>query len=201
MSLHRGLAGAKLRRNLLVPQAGHGERHHLALALRQRFVPPADLGQTGPLMSCRAVTINRVLHRVEQLLVTKRLSQKVHRASLQGLHRHRNVPVRGDEHDLDRWIRMGQLTLKIEAAHSRKSHVQHKAARGVRPLGLQEFLWCLERLRSETHRAEKSRQGFTYRWIVVDDVDDRVVAAHGRSLHPGRTNPKVALTMLVSAWP
>src|SRR4029434_9590642 len=123
MSLHRGLAGVELRRDLFVQQAGHDECHDLTLARRQRFVPPSQLGQIRPLTSGSAVTINRLLNGVEQLLVTKRLREKVHRASLQGLHRHWNVTMSGDEHDLHRWIRMGKLTLKIEAAQSGESHV------------------------------------------------------------------------------
>jgi len=74
-------------------------------------------------MSYGAVTINRLLNSVEQLLITKRFREKVHRAGLQGLHRHWNVTMSGDEHDLDRWIRIGKLTLQIEAAQSRESHV------------------------------------------------------------------------------
>jgi len=136
MSLHRGLAGVELRRDLFVQQAGHDEWHNLTLALRQRFVPPTKLGQIRPLTSCSAVTIDRLANGVKQLLVTKRFREEVYRAGLQGLHRHWNVTVRGDENDLDRWIRIGQLTLKIETAQSRESHVQDKAARNVRPLGV-----------------------------------------------------------------
>src|SRR5262249_23145542 len=125
----------ELRRDLFVQQPGHHECQDLALALRQRFVPPSQPRQIRPLTSSRAVTINRLLNSVEELLVTKRFREEVYRAGLQGLHRHWNVTMRGDEHDLDRWIRMGKLTLKIETAHSRESHVQDKAARCVRPLG------------------------------------------------------------------
>jgi len=123
MSLHGGLAGVELRRDLFVQQAAHHERHDLTLALRQQFVPPSQLGQIRPPTSCGPVTINRLPNGVEQLLVTKRFREEVHRAGLQGLHRHWNVTMSGDEHDLDRWIRRGKLTLKIEAAQSRESHV------------------------------------------------------------------------------
>jgi len=135
MSLDRGLAGVELCRDLFVQQPGHHERHDLPLALRQRFVPPSQLGHTCPLMSCNAVMLNRLLNRVEKLLVTKRFREEVHRAGLQGLHRHWNVTVSGHEHDLDWWIGLGKLLLDVEATQSRKSHVQDKAARCVRPLG------------------------------------------------------------------
>jgi|SRR6266566_9224706 len=123
MSLHRGLAGVELRRDLFVQQAAHNERHDLTLALRQRFVPTSPLGQIRPPTSCGAATIDRLPNGVKELLVTKRFREEVHRAGLQGLHRHWNVTMSGDEHDLDRWIRRGKLTLKIEAAQSRESHV------------------------------------------------------------------------------
>src|SRR5262245_66191335 len=97
-----------------------------------------------PLTSCSAVTINRLPNGVKQLLVTKRFREEIYRAGLQGLHCHWNVTMRGDENYLDRWIRIGKLTLKIETAQSRESHVQDKAARRVRPLSVQKLLGCLE---------------------------------------------------------
>jgi hypothetical protein len=170
MSLHRGFAGVELRRDLFVQQTGHDERHDLTLTLRQRFVPPSPLGQTSPLISSSAVTLDRLLNGVEELLVTKRFREKVHRAGLQRLHRHWNVPMSADEHDGDWSIGFGKLVLKVEATQSRESHVQDKAARGVGPLASQEFLGGLKRLRSEAYRFEEPREGFTHEWIIVDDV-------------------------------
>jgi hypothetical protein len=134
MSLDRGLAGVELCRDLFVQQTGHDECHDLTLTLRQRFVPPSQLGQTCPLLSCSAVTLNPLLNSIEELLVTKRLREKVHRARLQRLHRHWNVPMSADEHDGDWSIGLGKLVLKVEATQSRESHVQDEAARCVRPL-------------------------------------------------------------------
>src|SRR5262245_61732956 len=131
-------------------------------------------------MSCSAVTVDRLLNSVEELLITKRLREKGHGSSLQGLHRHWHVPVGADEYDWGRRIRVDELALKIKATRSRQSHVEDKAARCVGALAAQEFLGRLERLHLETHRAEKPREGLTHRRIVVDDQDDRVIAAHSR---------------------
>ncbi len=84
-----------------------------------------------------------------------------------------------DEHDLNRRIDIGKLTLKIKAAQTRESHVEDKATRCIGALGSCEFLGSLERLRSEANRAKKPREGFTHQLIVVDDKHHRVVAAHG----------------------
>jgi hypothetical protein len=70
------------------------------VGIRQRFVPPSQLGHIRPLTSCTAVTINRLLNGVKQLLVAKRFREEVHRAALQGLHRHWNITMSGDENDL-----------------------------------------------------------------------------------------------------
>jgi hypothetical protein len=113
----------ELRRDLFVQQAGHNESHDLTLALRQRFVPPSQLGHIRPLTSCSAVTINRLQNGVKQLLVAKRFREEVHRAGLQRLHCHWNITMTGDENDLDWWIHFGQLALEIEAAQSREPHV------------------------------------------------------------------------------
>jgi hypothetical protein len=123
MSLYGCFAGAELRRDLFVEQTCHDERHHLVLARRKRLVPPTPLGQLCPLISCRAVARNRLLNGVEELLVTKRFREEVHRAGLQRLHCHWNITMTGDENDLDRWIHFGQLALEIEAAQSREPHV------------------------------------------------------------------------------
>src|SRR5215475_7543478 len=130
-------------------------------------------------MSCSAVSVNRLMNGVEELLVTKRLREKVHGPSLQGLHRHWHVPMGADEYDLGRRIHVDELALKIKAAQSRQSHVEDKAARCVGAFGAQEFLGRLERVRSEAHRVEESREGVTHRWVIVDDKHDRVIAAHG----------------------
>jgi len=179
MSLHGCLAGAELHRDLFVDRARGNECHDLALARRQRFVPPSQLDQLRPVISYRTVAINRLLNGVEKLLVTKGFREKVHRPRLQGLHRHGDITMSGDEHDLDRWIRRGKLALKVEAAQSRESHVEDEAARCVGALGSQEFLGRPERLRSEAYRTEKPRKGFTHRRVIVDDEDHRVIAAHG----------------------
>jgi hypothetical protein len=119
VSFHGGFAGAELGGDLFVKRTPHDECHDLTLALRQRFVPASQLAQLCPLLSCRTVTINRLLNGVEELLVAKRFREEVHRAGLQGLDRHWNITMSGDENDLDRWIHVGQLALEIEAAQSR----------------------------------------------------------------------------------
>jgi hypothetical protein len=55
VNLHGSLAGAELRRDLLVEQARHDQRHDFAFPLRQRFIPPSQLGQLCSLLSHRAV--------------------------------------------------------------------------------------------------------------------------------------------------
>src|SRR5262249_46281742 len=96
----------------------------------------ATSGGSTAVGTYNAGTINRLPDGGKQLLGTKRFREEVYRAGLQGLHRHWNVTMRGDENDLDRWIRIGKLTLKIETAQSWESHVQDKTARRVRPLGV-----------------------------------------------------------------
>jgi hypothetical protein len=51
------------------------------------------------LFSRRTVTLESLLNRVEQILVSKGLRQKIHGARLQGPDRHWNVSVRGNKDD------------------------------------------------------------------------------------------------------
>jgi len=76
-------------------------------------------GHLGQFISRGAIARNRLLNGVEELLVTERFREKLHGSSLHGLHRHWNVTMSSDEHDLDRRIHAGNLALKIKTAQSR----------------------------------------------------------------------------------
>jgi Outer membrane efflux protein len=147
------------------------------------FLPPGvSLGNSGDFLVC-------LLDRVEQLLIPEGLGQKFHRARLHGLHRHGNVPMTGDEDDGDRDAGLGQLTLEIEAAQSRQSHIQNEASRRVRTLAAQEFLGGRERLHAETDRSDETPERVANRPVVIDDEHHGLVGpSHSAVLQAGRAN-------------
>src|SRR5688500_9546856 len=79
VDLDRALARTQLSCDLLVEEPCHHERHHFPLARSQPTISTAQLGDLGPLLARVAVTFERLLNRVEQLLVTEGLGQELDR--------------------------------------------------------------------------------------------------------------------------
>jgi transcriptional regulator of aromatic amino acid metabolism len=71
-----------------------------------------------------AITFKRGSHCVQDILLAKRLCQKLNRAGLHGFDRHRYIAMRGDENDryIDR--RVGQFLLEIKPIYSGHTNVQ-----------------------------------------------------------------------------
>src|SRR5579859_6929517 len=115
----------------------------------------------------RAVTLQCLLNRVEEILISERLGQKFHGARFHGPDGHRNVSVRGDEYDGDFDAFLDESPLEIETAHLRQSYIEDQTARagvvflakkllgackgfGAQSNGLDEILYRL------THAASSS---------------------------------------------
>src|SRR5205814_877427 len=139
MDLHSDFAGPKLGSYLFIEHARNYQAHDLALACGQRLVMLTQLGTFSVLMTHQAVAIQSLVNRIQQVLVTKGLGQKLDRAGFHGLHGHRNIAVTGDEDDGNAQAGVSQLALKIQTVNSRKSYVQNQAAWTVRPLAAQEI--------------------------------------------------------------
>src|SRR5207244_13514412 len=126
--LDGGFAGSQLPGDLLVEQTGDGGGHHVPLATGQRLIPATKLGKLQPLRACHAITIDRVADGVEQVLLAKRLREKLDCAGLHGPDRHGDITVPGEEDDRQRRVRVGKLLLQVEAAQSREADVEHEAS-------------------------------------------------------------------------
>src|SRR6266850_1024840 len=85
------------------------------------------------------ITIQRLIDRIQQVLVAKGFRQELHRAGFHGLHRHRNIPMPRDEDYWNLKPRFGQLVLKIQTADSGKSHIQNKTTWPIRSLAEEEL--------------------------------------------------------------
>ncbi len=71
MDFYCGLAGADFGGNVLVKHAGDDEGHHLPLSCGQRFITLVQGVDLGLLFSRRAVPLEGLLDRVQQILVPK----------------------------------------------------------------------------------------------------------------------------------
>ena len=97
MHLYGDFTHAHLCRRLFVQQTGNDECHHLAFTFGERLKPDLQIVQVMILNALRAVALESRLHRVQQILLTKRLGQEFDRAGLYRSHRHRYIAVSGDK--------------------------------------------------------------------------------------------------------
>ena len=93
-----------------------------------------QLGEARRVAAPCAVALDGRVDGVEQHLLVERLGEELDRAGLHRAHGHRNVAVPGDEDDRQSDACFRELLLKGESAHARQPHVEHEAARCVRPL-------------------------------------------------------------------
>src|ERR1700730_14905623 len=155
--------------------------HYLALALREHLEPLPQYRNFRPLLPSRPVPFECLLYRVEQILIPKRLGQKLHGAGLHGLYRHRNVTVPRDENNGDANIQFGEFTLEIKPAEPGQSNVEHQAIGSIRRTLLQELLRGNECLGSQPDGFHDARDSVTDGDIIVDYKNRRLIFAHRRS--------------------
>src|SRR5580704_13489689 len=134
MDLHGDFAGPEIRGYLFIEHPGNHKTHDLALACGQRLVTFSQLSKLGLPLPRYAVTIQGLIDRIQQVLVTEGLGQELHGAGFHGSHRHRDVPMGGYKDYWNLNARVGQLVLKVQTVYPRKSHIQNQATWLVRSL-------------------------------------------------------------------
>jgi hypothetical protein len=77
------------------------------------------------------------MHRVEKILVTERLGEKLDGARLHRLNGHRDVAIPGDKNDGEHYPCCCEVALEIEPAPPRQSHIHNKANWAIRLLSPQ----------------------------------------------------------------
>ena len=172
------------------------KRHDLLLARGQLFEQPLELLQALGFLAPFPVALERDGDGVEQILIAERLDQEIDGPGFHRPHRHRHVAVPGDEDDRYVDIRLGELGLKVEPAALRQPDIEHKTARHIGQLGLQQLRSRPEQLDAQTHRAQQAAQRFAQRRIVVDDNDHgllrgRCIARWRAAVHDAATNGTV----------
>src|SRR5271169_1629065 len=121
------------------------------------------------MLAGRSVAVQGLVDRIQQVLVPKGFREELDRARLHGPHSHRNISMTGDEDDGNLDARVGQLPLKVQAAHALKSHIQDKATWPLWMLAPQELLRRCEGFGTQAHRFKHAVDSITHRGIVIDD--------------------------------
>src|SRR5262249_27565666 len=95
---------------------------------------------------------------IQEILLTKRLGQKLNSSGLHGLDRHGNVAVAGNKDDWDIDVGVSKFCLKIQSTHSGQPDIEHQPTRNVWKLARKKFRRCCIRLNLQAHRSKKSRE-------------------------------------------
>jgi len=126
-----------------------------------------------------SVTLDSARDRIEKILVAKRLGEKIDSAGFHGPHRHGDIAMSRYKHDWNSNISLDQLSLEVETAQSRQSHVEHEAAWNIRARPAQELLRRRKDFHPQLNRVKKPRKRLTHRCVIVYDKHDRLVCASG----------------------
>ena len=130
MDFHSNFTRAKFGSGLFVQQATDDQAHNLPFARGQRLVSGSQFRRNSERrLSASLSRSNRMLNRVEQILVVKRFRDEVNRAGLHRAHAHRNIAMAGDENDWNPTVYRCHFPLKLHPAQARQTDIQHEAGR------------------------------------------------------------------------
>src|SRR5262249_30430609 len=118
------------------------------------------------------------MDRIDEILIAKRLRQKLNSPSLHCTHRHRNIAVRRYENHRQPDIHADQFSLKIQPALSWQTNVQHETAGNFLPPESQELLTGRESLDVQPDRPDETLQCRPDRQVIIDDKDSGIKVVH-----------------------
>ena len=165
-------------------RVGGGDRPHLLEHRLQRGAPTdhlvdAAIGQrprSGA--GSRRLAGDGALDRVEQIVGLEGLGEELVRPRLDGLDRHGDVTVAGDEDDGDLHVAPRQLLLQLDPAEAREVHVEDQAGRRLARGPLEEGRRRRVRLDPHPGRSQQRFPAVAGGFVVVDDADQQLLI-HG----------------------
>jgi len=172
MDLDGDFTEPDFRRHLLIHQPRGDKRHDLPFARRELLEQSPQLGKRLFAVASFAVPFDRLCDGVEHVLMAKRLCQEIDRSCFHSPDGHRDVSMTRYHDNGDMNVRIGQLSLEVETAHSGQPDVEHKAAWRVRELLLQEFRRRAEPSWLKADRSEQAAQRIANLRVVINDEDD-----------------------------
>src|SRR4051794_32354078 len=113
MYFHGGFGDAHVAGNLLVEAAFRNLKQYRALPRCQHFESRLDCAQCFFAFSARTVPSEPKIHRIQKILVSKRLREKLDGPALHRLNGHRNIAMSSDEDDRQPNAGRSEVTLKI----------------------------------------------------------------------------------------
>jgi hypothetical protein len=155
-------------RNLFIETSCNDELHDLPLTGRQQVETLTKFSDFSAPGACFAIIFQCLPDCFHQLVFSYRLREKMNGAGFQGMHRHGNVAMAGQENDRQRNTGVIHLALQLQSVHPGHVNVQDHAALGVHRLNGKKFQRRPERLHRQAHRFDQPGQPFPDRYVVVD---------------------------------
>ncbi len=119
---------------LFAQEARNDPRQHFSFTRCQRFEALPQHRDFSISLAPGAVPLQCHLNRIQQILFTKWLGEKLYGPRLHGSHSHRNVAVRSYKDDRDMNVSLGQLVLEVEPTDPWQPDVEDETAGRVRTL-------------------------------------------------------------------
>jgi len=183
MYLHRRFADADIVGNLFVQATGRDLNHNLTFAGAERFETLPERTQGPITLALGTIASEARLDGIEEVLIAERFCQELYGAALHCLDGHRDVAMRCDEDDRHVPVRRREVALKLKAASSRHSNIEHQTGGAVRSVGIQKIGYRRKLPGMQADRPQQTLDRVAKLGIVIDDRDAGVVVTHPRSLH------------------
>src|SRR5258708_18022711 len=162
MNLHGVFRSSQLISDLLIEHARDDHGDHLLLARSQRVEALFEVRQLFVLFTSGTILFQCGANGIEQVVVAEWFCEEFNRSRLHRSNTHWNIPVTRNKDDRDTNVSRGELALKIEAAQSTKSDVQHEATGRIWRFLLQEALSRVKALNLQTYAADEKLERRTY---------------------------------------
>ncbi len=163
---HQGAA------DLLVGQARHHQRQHLAFTRRQQGIALARFAPGGVTLAGAHMVAHGVVQRLQQGFVVDRLLQEFGRAGLEGAPAHVHRAVAGQHHHrLVDALLAQQGVQHGQARQAGHAHIQHDGADGLAVKAIQKRLRVCPGLYPQTHGADEHGQCLAHGVVVVHQMD------------------------------
>src|SRR6266436_5537475 len=162
---------AQVTGNSLVRLAGDDMFEHFPLTWCERVETRADFGKFGLFSAGESVSFNRHANGCKQVFIVHGLSEEITRAAFHRLHALRNITVTGQKNNGQDTAFCGEDSLEFETMDGRHIEIEHETARCVRIILRQKFRRRRKRSHSEASRTQQTRDGATYRRVIVHNKD------------------------------
>ena len=117
MDLHRDLTDSSVSRDLLVQLSRDHHLYDSALPRSQRLESPSETCQLAFVIVLSPSFLDRSLNRVQESQMIDRFGEKFHRTGLDGLYRHADISMAGNEDGRKLNVVFDQPLMQIQAAY------------------------------------------------------------------------------------